>query len=59
MADQIVREKQIMQRLCNADCLYVPKLFATSQTDRQLELRMEFVRGCELIHVMSKLKMYY
>jgi len=48
-----------MEVLTEANNIFAPVLFGTHQDSTQLEFRMEFVRGCELLHVMNRLKPYY
>jgi len=49
-------EKQVMKLLTENECLFAPHLYSTHKTNSQLELRMEFIRGCEVSKVIRLLK---
>lgn len=55
----ILREKQIMHLLNQSNNPFVPTLFGTNQTDTELMFLIEFVRGCDLLSVLSTVKSFY
>ena len=58
-AGHILREKNIMNLLNGSKNPFVPSLHATQQTDDELMFLIEFVRGCDLLSVLPRVKSFY
>ena len=58
-ASHILREKSIMNILNTSSNPFVPTLYATQQTDDELMFLIEFIRGCDLLSVLTRVRSFY